>query len=223
MTAFMHERHACEPAGEIAPDGLPSALPAERALTCRHGRHELDEVRLPRARHEPDRRQGVPGRNRVDDDLTEVRLPGWRNDREIVRIDLIGNDESRPAILSCRKDTERQTRFFPFVVPMSSRLAGASIKRTPRISGVWLRVKLRSISRNGGCGNSGSPRTDGCFNDQTTKTTQLKIGPAGHWSLGHWVIETSTLHNAQQPFHNSQRDYPTNRVNSDTFLTRSKA
>jgi len=110
MTAFMHERHACEPAGEIAPDGLPSALPAERALTCRHGRHELDEVRLPRARHEPDRRQGVPGRNRVDDGL------------------------------------------------------------------------------NGGCGNSGSPRTDGCFNDQTTKTTQLKIGPAGHWSLGHWII-----------------------------------
>jgi hypothetical protein len=191
MTAFMHERHACEPAGEIAPDGLPSALPAERALTCRHGRHELDEVRLPRARHEPDRRQGVPGRNRVDDDLTEVRLPGWRNDREIVRVDLIGNDESRPAILSCRKDTERHTRFFPFVVPMSSRLAGASIKRIPRISGVWLRVKLRSISRNGGCGNSGSPRTDGCFNDQTTKTTQLK-----NWSsrslvtgsLDHWVI-----------------------------------
>jgi hypothetical protein len=103
MTAFMHERHACEPAGEIARDGLPSALPAERALTCRHRRHELDEVRLPRAGHEPDRRQGVPGRNRVDDDLTEVRLPGWRNDREIVRIDLIGNDESRPAILPVEK------------------------------------------------------------------------------------------------------------------------
>jgi hypothetical protein len=188
MAAFMHERHACEPAGEIARDGLPSALPAERALTCRHGRHELDEVRLPRARHEPDRRQGVPGRNRVDDDLTEVRLPGWRNDREIVRIDLIGNDESRPAILSCRKDTERQTRFFPFVVPMFSRLAGASIKRTPRISGVWLRVKLRSISRNGGCGNSGSPRTQRLFqrpNDQNNPIKNWSSRSLVTGSLGH--------------------------------------
>jgi ribosomal protein S8E len=53
----------------------------------------------------------------------------------------------------------------------------------------------------------GAPGHNGCFNDQTTKTTQLKIGPAGHWSLGHWVIGSLkqvhyTTHNSHFTTHN---------------------